>query len=203
MRKSLACIIICLTMICPAVATAQQSEKPHGWTANANLFIGAKFLEGDNWEPLDRPAEVGVLLDFRPKNWWINFAIDFLYARDQEDIDVMDLGIGTYTVKVESQVMEFNLGLRKIWESSEYIRPFIGGGMAIINGRIESSTMGVSAADEDTGLGFWVDTGLYVIFSKRFNFGIEGRWSKAEVDLYDRDARVGGWHIGTIFGLHW
>ena len=203
MRKSLACIVLCLTVICPAIATAQQIEKPHGWTGNANLFLGVKFLEEDNWEPVDQPIEGGVFLDFRPRDWWINFAIDFLYAWDQEDVDVMDLGLGSYGVEVESRVMELDLGVRKIWEPSEYFRPFVGGGIAIINGRIESSTMGISAADDDTGYGLWVDTGLYVIFSNRFNIGIEGRWSRAEANLFDREVQVGGFHIGAILGLHW
>ena len=202
MRKFLVCIVLCLATICPTTVTARQSEKPKGWTINANAFLGAKFLEKDNWEPVDQPFEGGVLLDFRPRKWWINFAVDFLYAWDQEDVGIMDLGIGKYSVAVESQFIELNLGVRKIWESFKYIRPFIGGGLAIINGRIESRTMGGSAADQDTGFGIWVDTGLYVLLSNRFNIGMEGRWSKAEVDLFDREARVGGWHIGVILGLH-
>lgn len=203
MRKNLVCIVLCLAIICPAAAIAQESEKPHGWTGNVNLFLGAKFLEEDNWEPVDRPFEGGLLLDFRPKRWWVSFAFDFLYAWDQDEVDIVDLGIGGYSADVESRIMEFDLGLRKVWESPRYIRPFIGGGLAIIHGRIESQTMGVSAADEDTGYGIWADAGLYVTLWKHFNIGIDGRWSKAEVDLFDREARVGGWHIGAMAGFHW
>lgn len=203
MRKALVCIAVCLALTYPATAFSQESEKPHGWTGNVNLFLGVKFLNEDNWEPVDRPIEGGLLLDFRPKRWWVGFALDFLYARDEDDVDVMDLGIGRYSVGVESRTMELDLGLRKVWESPKYIRPFIGGGLAIINGRMKSEALGASTSDEATGFGGWLDAGLYVTLSGRFNIGIEGRWSKAEVDLFDRQARVGGWHIGAMAGVHW
>ncbi len=203
MRMALVCVAVCFVMFYPAAAFSQQNAESNTWTGNVNLLLGAKFLDKDNWEPLDKQLEGGLLVDFRPKRWWVSFAVDFLYSGDEDDIDVMDLGIGSYSVKVESRIMEFDLGLRKIWESPKYIRPFIGGGLAIINAQMKSETLGETASDDETGYGIWLNAGLYVTLYKHFNIGIDGRWSKAEVDLFGREARVGGWHIGAQAGYHW
>jgi hypothetical protein len=148
MRKVLVCVALCLAMICPSAAFSQEKEKSGGWTGNANIFTGKKYLVSDNWEPVDQPIEAGLLLDFRPKRWWVSMAFDFLYALDRDEIDVIDLGIGRYTVDVESRIMEFNTGVRKVWESPRYVRPFIGGGLAIVNARMKARAMGGEGADE-------------------------------------------------------
>jgi len=203
MRRALVCVAVCFVMFYPAAAFSQQSEASNPWTGNVNLLLGTRFLEKDNWEPLDKQLEGGLLVDFRPKRWWISFAVDFLYSWDEDEIDVVDLGIGTYSVKIKSRIWELDLGIRKIWESPEYIRPYIGGGFAIINGQMKSEAFGDSVSDDETGYGIWANAGLYVTIYKHFNIGIDGRWSKAEVDLFDRQARVGGWQVGAIAGFHW
>lgn len=203
MKKTFVCIALCLAMMCPSAAFSQEQETPGYWTGNANLFLGVKYLEKDNWEPVDRPIEGGLLFDFRPRHWWVNFAFDFLYATDQDKVDIMDLGIGQYSADVESRIIESNLGLRKVWESPEHIRPFIGGGLAIVQGHIESSALGGTAAATDTGFGPWVDAGVYVTLRKNLNLGIDARWSRAKVDLFDREAWAGGWHAGAMVGYHW
>jgi hypothetical protein len=104
---------------------------------------------------------------------------------------------------VESRILEFDLGIRKIWEVPRHIRPYIGGGLAIINGELKADSLGVSVSDDDTGFGMWADIGVYVTLSGRYNLGIDARWSKAEVDLFSTEARVGGWHIGALAGFHW
>jgi hypothetical protein len=203
MKKALVCLALCFIVFDPSSAFSQKSREPNVWTGNVNLFMGVKFLEKDNWEPLDKQLQGGLLVDFRKKRWPISIAADFLYSRDEDKIDVMDLGIGTYRVKVESRTMEFNLGLRKIWETPKYVRPFIGGGVALVNAQIKSETSGASVSDDDTELGWWLNAGMYVTLSGRFNIGIDGRWSKAGADLLDRRAKTGGWHIGARAGLHW
>jgi hypothetical protein len=203
MKKALVCLALFFVLFNPAAALSQRIREPNVWTGNANLFLGVKFLEKDNWEPLDKQLQGGLLVDFRKKRWPISIAADILCSGDKDKIRVTDLGIGEYHVKVESRIIEFDLGLRKIWESPKYIRPFIGGGVAVVNGHIKSQTRGESVSDDDTELGWWLDAGMYVTLSGRFNIGFDGRWSKAGVDLLGTRARVGGWHIGAKAGLHW
>ncbi len=79
----------------------------------------------------------------------------------------------------------------------------IGGGLAIVNARMKARAMGGEGADDETGYGIWLDAGLYTTLRKNLNIGIDGRWSKADLELFDRDAQAGGWHIGVMAGFHW
>jgi hypothetical protein len=205
MQKAIVFIIFCLVLSVPGPALYGADKDSGRWSGNVNLFLGEKFLDKDNWEPVDQQFEMGILMDLDIKHRWIpfSFALDLLYSRDEDDVGTLDLGVGTYYTNVESRIMELDLGIRKIWECPKHIRPFIGGGFAIINGRLEADSIGVSVSDDETGYGMWADIGVYVTLSERFNLGIDARWSKAEVDLFDREARVGGWHIGALAGLHW
>lgn len=203
MQKSIVLIVICLIVLIPGQALLGSDKDTKSLTGNVNLFLGEKFLEKDNWEPLEKQFEGGILIDVKHNRFPIGIALDLLYSRDEEDIATFDLGIGTYYTNVESRIMEFNLGLRKIWEAPKNLQPFIGGGLAIIKGNLESEALGVSVSDDETGFGLWADIGIYIILAKRFNLGIDVRWSRAEIDLFDIEARVGGWHFGAITGFHW
>lgn len=188
----------------PARAEGEEPPAAASWSGNVNLFAGAKILDGDEWEPVDRQAEGGVLIDFRHRVLPFNIAIDLLYSRDEEDIDVEVLNVGRVTAKVESEIMEFDLGLRKIWEQPKVLRPFLGGGLAIIRAEIEASARGRSTSDTDTAVGAWLDAGIYVTLAERWNVGVDGRWSWAQLDLAGVDDGNGkGWHIGALVGVHW
>lgn len=205
MKKAIVFIIVCLVLSVPGLALCETEKDSGRWSGNVNLFLGEKFLDEDNWEPLDQQFEMGLLLDVDFKHRWIPFsiALDLLYSRDEDDVGTLDMGIGTFYTNVESRITELDLGIRKIWEAPKHIRPFIGGGLAIINGEMKADSLGVSVSDDETGYGMWAEIGAYLTLSERFNLGIDARWSKAEIDLFDREAKVGGWHIGALAGLHW
>ena len=188
----------------PASAAVEEAPRVSSWTGNVNLFLGAKFLDDEEWEPVDTQAEGGLLIDFRHRVLPFNLAIDFLYSRDEDDVDVEMLGLGKVRAEVVGQTWEVDLGLRKIWEQPRVLRPFLGGGVALVHAEIEASARGESVSDRDTVLGVWLDTGLYLTLSRRWNVGIEGRWSWAKADLLEvDDGDIGGWHLGALAGVHW
>lgn len=206
MKTDAIAIFLCVIFLhCPA-PFAQEIERDvdaKTWTGNVNLFLGAKILDKADWEPLDKQVEGGVLLDVKHRRLPISFALDFLYATDDDDIDVIGLGLGHYGMKVEGRIMELDVGVRKIWELRQELRPYLGGGVAVINGRLKAEALNQSVSDDDTDWGLWLNAGMYVTFADRFNLGIDGRWSGADVKLYDVDTKVGGWHIGLLAGVHW
>lgn len=203
MRKTIVLLIICFLLSIPDLAFCQTSSDPHGWSGNVNLFLGAKFLDDDDWEPVDEHMEGGIFVDFKPNSWPLSIAVGLLHSEDDEDIGVAVLGTGTFSTNLESQTTEVNLGVRKIWEDLAYVRPFIGGGIAIINAELETSALGVSVSDDDTGVGVWIDAGIYFTLAQYFNIGLDVRWSKAEVNLFGVGGEAGGWHIGALVGHHW
>jgi hypothetical protein len=83
------------------------------------------------------------------------------------------------------------------------VRPFIGGGLAVINAQVKGTALGVSVSDDDTGVGVWLEGGAYVTLGEHFNIGAEARWSKAEVTLFDVSGEAGGFHVGALLGFRW
>ena len=125
MKKVTFLVIACFLFSIPNLAICAD------WTGNLNVFLGSKALDEDEWEPTNEQDEFGIEVDFKKQRWPVSIAIDFLSAS----------GEGTLSnIKFESKTSELNVGIRKIWDRSRHVRPFIVGGIAFIK---------VSSADLD------------------------------------------------------
>lgn len=169
------------------------SSHASGSSGNINFFIGTKSLEKSDWEPVDEHAELGVLVDFKAPDWPVSFAIDFLVSGAKES----QLGLD-----IEGRTSEIDIGVRKIFDDhNSSVRPYIGGGLALISAEIEATNFSIS--DDDRSLGIWLNGGVYWTLNQSFNIGIDLRYSKAEVTLFNVDGEAGGTHIGLMLGYHW
>lgn len=165
-----------------------------GYTGNVNFFLGQKSLDSDDWQPLDEQGEFGVLVDFKQSHWPVSVAIDILVSADE----ATELG-----VNLEGITSEINGGVRKIWDvSGSSIRPYIGGGLAIISADLEASAF-TTVSDDDNSVGIWLNGGVYWTLGKSFNLGLDLRYSRAEVTILGVDVEAGGSHAGLILGYHW
>ncbi len=170
------------------------SANANAWTGNVNAFLGQKTLEEDDWAPLDKQAEFGVLVDFKQPDWPVSIALDFLGSYDE----AIALGFN-----FEGTTSEFDVGVRKIWDvSGSTIRPYIGGGLAFINAELKITTY-PTITDDDNGTGIWFGGGVYWALGPHFNLGFDLRYSKADVTVYDVDVEAGGTHAGVTLGYHW
>ena len=183
-------ILIIILMLFFINANANANE----WTGNVNFFLGQKTLDEDDWTPLDKQGEFGVLVDFKQQNWPVSIAIDFLVSADDET----EPG-----VFVEGATSEVDVGVRKIWEvANSSIRPYIGGGLAFIKAEFKGTTS-IIVIDDDIGTGAWFGGGVYWTLNQHINFGLDLRYSQANVTLFDIEGEAGGTHAGIIFGYHW
>jgi hypothetical protein len=182
--------------------STEQIQQDRKWVGHIQYLIGYKGLSGD-WAPAENQFEFGLLdFDFRRVHWPISIVAQLLlsYASDVPDQPGFrgDFS-GTY---------EFNLGLRKVWESSPRFHPFLGGGFSIVGGSTTEQHNGPGGAwynqeDNDSGLGFWVGTGAYWIFAKSFHTGINAQYTWGEIELFGNDLDTGGIHLNAIIGFHW
>ncbi len=156
------------------------------WTGNAKIFIGGKFLNESDWFPADDQFEIGLEIDFKMKTWPISIAVDYMHASGNAAF-------------LKSETSEFNLGVRKIWTQYGNMHPFVGGGIAIINGELREPGF----SDDDTGLGIWLQGGVYWTLYEHLNVGVELKYSYAEVDHGLVDRNGGGFHFGGLIGYHY
>lgn len=167
-------------------------------TGNVNVLLATKALEEDDWgSELDQQPELGVLFDFRQNDWPVNLAVDLLVSADSFTED---------GVEVTGSTIELNAGVRKHFENAGSITPYIGGGLALIKAELEAeadTSFGtVTLTEDDNGIGFWLNAGLAWTINQ-VNFGLDLRYSDAEVTLSGIDGEAGGTHVGLFAGYHW
>ena len=182
-----------LFMAAPA-AYADDSQT-NGWTGNVSAYLGHKSVDNDDWPNLDSQASVGVISDFRKQSWPVSIAADLIFSATVHESGVIEDTGGT---------VETHLGARKIFtlENSSF-RPYVGGGVALVNAILENENAGVTVDDDDRAVGAWFGAGTYYAVTPSFNIGLDVRYSKAEVTLFDKEREAGGLNAGITAGYHW
>lgn len=196
-------IIICFLWSFPALAASGPSSSPYAWTGNINVFLGMKYLDEDDWEPVEEQEEFGITVDFKQQGWPVSIAIGYSSSSADETELIYDPIWGIVPFEFEGETSELCLGVRKIWDYFPAVRPFIGGGIALISAEAKGTALGISISDDDDAAGIWIGGGIYWTLGEYFNIGFDLRWSKAEVTLLDIDVEAGGSHVGLLLGYHW
>jgi len=195
-----------------------------GWApvraeTNLNFVLGGKFLDSDDWPVEDSLGSLAFLSTFGPRSWPVQVAIDVVGSGTAEDsFNVSRPGIEIRGEEVVQSTFELDIGVRKIWRLGN-ARPFVGGGLAIIWAQQERAIFlpsppdhrgdeyllrpPVIVSDSDEAPGGWVDGGIFWRLGKRFNLGLEARFSAAEVSLRGQDVQAGGVSLGLILGWGW
>jgi opacity protein-like surface antigen len=197
-------------------ASAQTEE----FSGNINIFAGQKSLNSDDWsdELLDisKQNEIGIMIDFKQKDWPISIAIDYRFSKadDSGSGSFVDPFAGNVTASedVKGETSELNLGVRKIFDLPSPIRPFIGGGISFVTAKQSVDQSGSSSvfgsfsdsfSDSDSAVGGWIDGGVYATLAEHFNIGVELAYTQATVTLFDESTDAGGFHYGLLAGYHW
>jgi hypothetical protein len=181
--------------------------------------LGGKLLDSDDWPVGDSQGSLAFLSTFGPQSWPVQVAIDVVGSSAVEDsFNISRPGIEIRGEEVVQSTFEFDVGVRKVWRLGR-ARPFVGGGLAIIQAQQERAIFfpppfddegnellprpPVIVSDSDESPGGWVDGGIFWRLGKRFNLGLEARFSAAQVKLSGRDVQAGGVSVGLILGWGW
>ena len=166
-----------------------------GWTGNVSGYLGHKTVDDKDWPELDSQGSIGVISDFGKQSWPVSIAADLLFAGTVHESGVNKDTGGT---------MEIHLGARKIFTlQNSSFRPYVGGGAALVSAMFENENAGVAVEDDDTAVGAWVGAGTYYAVTPSFNIGLDVRYSKAEVTIFDKEREAGGLNAGITAGYHW
>ncbi len=108
-----------------------------------------------------------------------------------------------YGADAEGSTTELRVGLKKIWEPTPTMRPYIGGGLALIGAGIKLSDEYDEVSADDNGVGGYINGGIYLAVAGHLNLGFEVGYSKATVELAGYDGDAGGGHALFLVGYHW
>lgn len=173
---------------------SNQSFAAGDWNINTNLTIGAKALDKDDWEPLESQTEMGLNVDFGKKTWPLSIDIGLLASTKEDDFDGDD---------IEGSTTELRVGIKKIWEPTPNMRPYIGGGLALIGAELKVSDGDYSISADDEAVGGYVNGGICWTVGRHLNLGFDLGYSKATVTIADYEGEAGGGHALFLIGYHW
>jgi len=169
---------------------------------NANFVLGVRALGDDDWEPVEEHAVLGVTVDFGKENWPIHLAAGYMGSRsDEEESDL----------EIKATIRELSFGVLKVWDSSK-TRPFLGGGLAMLNAEIEVQIppffLPPGFPDrvtlDDNSPAFYAQGGVFWRFGSRFNLGFDARalfGSEFETEGLEADADY--FQAGLLLGWGW
>ncbi|UCD85691.1 MAG: hypothetical protein JSU92_05725 [Deltaproteobacteria bacterium] len=182
--------LIFLLFMASSVAADSQDD---GWTGNVNAYLGSRAHDGDEGFVTEGQRLISIRIDFRPRSWPVNIAIDLL-----------GVGVGDSGTETEIKTYELNAGIRKIWERFVYTRPFIGGGLSYIRREFGTEAFGNEYLDQGTGL--WFEGGVYWTLAGHFNIGM--KMFSSDITLFGNDThtlkgRIEILIIGILIGGHW
>jgi opacity protein-like surface antigen len=180
-----------------AVVGGVQQARAGGWNGDANILVAGKHLDSGDWGVTDRMGELGVITNWTGPQWPVSLAADFLAAGDSESISRDGF------TEQRGHTRELMLGARKIFRPDAHIRPYFGGGFDFASAELERIGPFERISDEDSGLGLWVDGGVFWTINEVLNLGVDLRFSGANVHLLGSDRNAGGASLGVTAGYHW
>ncbi|WP_428624409.1 outer membrane protein [Sedimenticola sp.] len=160
------------------------------WQGHASMLFSQKYLD-DEWDGHDSQSSGAIMIDFKKPSWPVSFAVDAVGSHEDSVSGNLD----------ETGTGELDIGIRKIWEiSGSDIQPYVGGGLALMSA--EQRRLGLAKQDDDV-VGAWLGAGAYWNLGERLQVGLDVRYSRGEVTLYDEDVDAGGVNAGAFIGIHW
>jgi hypothetical protein len=194
MRKTIYKLAVVLALL----AIGSSSVLAGGVEGNINMILGQKYLDEDDWAPVEDQAALGVMFDITPAGSPIAFAIDIIATEDSADVyDPFD----DIYYEATGETREIDLGIRWYTPPSAF-RGYIGGGLALINAEITVSEFGYEASEDDDAVGFFINGGFVVTLARHLNLGLNARYSQAEVDIAGYEIEAGGLLLAGLVGFH-
>jgi opacity protein-like surface antigen len=182
-------LLACLAALLLGAPIARSAE-PLG---SVDLVLGQKWLDADDWDPVDEHVEVGVSTSWRKHSWPIAIAADLVRSEDDATLEQV--------IDVRGETWELALGARKRWGRGR-THPLAGGGLALVRAEYEVQSLGESVEDSDDGTGFWLEGGVVWDLPRGLEIGLDLRYSRAEVTIGGENGEAGGAHLALLFGWH-
>ena len=163
-------------------------------------------------EPLEDQDQLGLMFTYGGSGWPVSLAIDILRSDDDiaESYSVSYYGpVYTVNLAYDVEVQEIDLGVRKEFGGGK-VRGYVGGGLALVDVEADVSAsitggpipFSFSDSESDDATGYWASGGVLIRIG-RLIFGIDGRFSDAEVTIGTDDIDAGATQISGFVGFRW
>ena len=189
-------ISMCLTFLGLASCAALPSGGPVQGPSAANenrisIYLGQRSLDEDDYAPVEDQATLGFEYSQEAAGSAFGWEVGIMGSSDDDRVAGFD---------VEARTGELYGGIRKSF-GDDAVRPFVGGGLAIINSEIEVVGAG---SDDDSSFAAYLHGGVALAVSESFLLGLDLRLlfgSQLEIVGIDTDADYGQIALFLGFGF--
>lgn len=168
-------------------------------SGNLSFTAGALFTADDFSKVFDMHERVGigVMCDAGKETWPVSIIAAYFFSYGNSKTPGKSQGV-LENKDTDIYCSETYIGIRKIFDSHSFIKPYLDGGLYSVNMYADISY----DHEYDGAFGGWYGAGAYVTISKSWHLNLEWRRSKARVDLFDSHLDAGGDYFGLSIGYH-
>lgn len=155
-----------LVTSCAAVGGEAQ-PKSSATRSSVTMLVGQRFLDEDDWSPVDEPTAFGIEFDSYGPFDPLGFEFGFSFAEDSGSVGPVD---------IDTQTWEIYAGPRKTFSlANDRLHPYLSAGASWSNAEVDASAGGLSGDIDDDAFGFYLRAGVYYTFGEGFNLGVDYR----------------------------
>lgn len=137
---------------------------------HVHYYLGARALDGDEWDDLDEPFALELSLEWRAPDAWLGVEVGGSYGYDDGTVRGVDVNLRS---------LELYGGLRATAQLG-HLRPYVGGGVSAVR----MDWYG-EPTDGDNGIGGYARAGVTWAFDCGMDVGVDYRHVFMEhVDLF-------------------
>ncbi len=177
-----------LLALCLSICSMSYAEILAG---NVNFLLGQQSMTDDDWEDteVDDQILLGVNVDLQiPIPFVPGVEFGILQAQETGHIGPTD---------IDATVVDLFLGVNKTWSIGP-AHPFIGGGITRRSADVDIEDFD---DDSDADIGFYIHGGAFWRVGTKMNLGLDFRYTKAEVDIFDDSLNADSFTISAIIGI--
>lgn len=181
-------------LVLAALLSASSGTALAAGSGNVVGSLGLRYLDKDEWSPVEDQGQFGVLADFR-----IGPGPFYIAAGIQGSGNTEDEPGG----EVSGSVVDLSLGM-KYMPTVGQVRPYVGAGIASVGAAIEIDPDGGPDEDDDDGsIGYYFGAGVLVRFGQ-FSVGADvRRIAGTDLELFGVDTQADSTVVSALFGWGW
>lgn len=189
--------LVVLVVVFAGLASGARAEM----AGNVQFLVGQRWLEDDQWSPIDEPPIFGVEVDFAPKDSPIRVALAAIMSGESKSGSDPFFG-----VPGDAQAGFFEISAGFLWHpvKKAIVRPYLGAGVLTMGATIDDDFGAFVSDDIDQSFGFYGNVGVFFKVGESFNIGVDGRIVRG-TDLEFRGLEVNGDYeqVGLLIGFSW
>ena len=167
-------------------------------SGNVQFLVGQRWLDSDEWAPVDQPPMFGVEVDFAPAEAPVRVAVGAQMSSDSDSTATFPGG--------NHDVGFFEISAGFLWHPLRkgVVRPYIGAGVLTMLVGIDNDTVWFGANETDQSFGFYGNLGVFFKVGDSFNIGVDGRIvTSTNFRLFGVETDADYEQVALLMGFSW